>query len=79
MIDIAPQIVDVTSHNHDGVGTSELNDKKVIIPGSLIGEKIKLKIIKRSTHKILAEIDEILVSSSQRESPPCAHYDICGG
>jgi 23S rRNA (uracil1939-C5)-methyltransferase len=79
MIELAPQIVDIASHNYDGVGTAKLNDKQVIIPGVLVGERIKLKVIKRSTHKILAEIDEILVSSLQRQSPPCDHYSICGG
>ena len=79
MPELINNIVEVTGHNHDGVGTSTINNKKVLIPGSLIGETIKLKIIKNNAHQISAEIDEILTVSAQRQTPECPHYGVCGG
>src|SRR5579864_3076215 len=65
--------------SHDGRGIATVNSKTTFISGALPGETVTYKIIrKRSTYED-AEMLEIVGGTSNRVTPPCGHFGICGG
>lgn len=65
---------------HDGRGVAHHPDGKALfVEGGLPGERLEIAI--HRTHKRYdeAHIRELLEVSSERVTPPCAHYSHCGG
>jgi 23S rRNA (uracil1939-C5)-methyltransferase len=78
-INIEQKDILVEGLSHDGRGIAKINNIKTFINGALPSEIVNLKIVKTSRHYYEAEVTEILKSSPQRETPPCLHFNICGG
>lgn len=65
--------------SHDGRGIATIENKTTFLAGALPGETVRYKINqKRGTYNE-GEALEILTSSPERVTPPCPHFNLCGG
>lgn len=65
--------------NHFGVGICHSEEAEYYIPGTLIGEIVKAKIINVKGKKLFCELLEIVEKSPKRVEPRCFYYGECGG
>ena len=63
----------------NGEGVGYYRRKAVFIVGALPDEVVKAKIVKADPGYLTAELIEIEKRSPDRQPPPCAVYDDCGG
>ncbi|MBT3359707.1 MAG: class I SAM-dependent RNA methyltransferase [Rhodospirillales bacterium] len=61
----------------DGIG--ELGGKKVFIPFTLPGERVRADTTHRTHDGVFADLTEILELSAERVKPACSHFGECGG
>ncbi len=75
------QIIEVNIErlNHDGEGVSKFDGFTVFVPGTAPGDKVRAKVISLQKTYARALLQELIISSPSRVSPPCEHYDDCGG
>lgn len=71
--------VEVYSLSHDGRGIASINNKTTFISGALPQEKVTYKITKKRSNYNEAEMDSIIQASTERTTPPCQHFGLCGG
>ena len=60
-------------------GIAKKDDMVVFIPGAIITEKVRGKIIKVNKNYAIAKVEEILKKASFRETPFCEVFKTCGG
>lgn len=72
-------IVKIHSLSHDGRGIATINQKTTFISGSLPEEIVSYQITHRHRHYNEAKVLELLEPSAKRFTPPCPHFNICGG
>ena len=76
--DLLDSIV-ITSIDHEGRGIGHQNDKTLFIDNALINETVRFKVLKKKKNILFARSEEIIKASSQRVTPICASYGVCGG
>lgn len=71
--------LDIDSLSHEGRGLSRIDGKRIFVEGALPGERVRAQFT--FTHKKYDEARtlDILQPSPDRVTPPCVHFDICGG
>lgn len=69
----------ITSLSHDGRGIAHIEGKTTFISGALPGEVITYTYTRRHPSFDEATCLEISNPSPIRTTPPCPHYNICGG
>jgi len=69
----------IESLSHDGRGVAHIGGKTVFVDNALPGEEVHLRYARRRGRYDEAVATEILESSSQRVTPQCPHFGICGG
>ena len=63
-----------------GDGIARLPDGTAcVVPRSLPGEKVRVRIARRRRGVVLAEPETLLAPSPERVPPPCRHFALCGG
>lgn len=62
-----------------GEAVGSFQGLRVFIEGALPGERVKARVIQRKKSYARAELEEILLASSQRVQPPCPVFGRCGG
>ena len=69
----------IIDYNSSGEGVGKSDGFVVFVPFALVGELVRVKITE--THKSYArgEIIEILEPASERITPKCKHFGLCGG
>ena len=72
-------IVDIIGYGGEGQGVGRYEGFTVFVPGTLVGELVKTRIIEIKKRYALGEIVEILEHSPARIEPPCTLFDNCGG
>lgn len=73
-------ILDIVSQGYEGEGIAKIDGTyPVFIEGALIGEKVKVKIIKVKKSFAYGKLLEILEPSEERCKPSCSIYKRCGG
>jgi len=72
-------IVEITGYTTEGQGVARVNDFVVFVPFSIIGEKVKVHIIKTYKTYVVGKIVEIIVASKERVEPKCSVFKKCGG
>ena len=77
MADIAEAHIE--SLNYDGRGVGRVGGKVVFIDGALPGETVRFRYLSRHRNYDSGAVQEILVTSPERVTPPCPHYGACGG
>ena len=72
-------IVDIIDMGFSGEGIAKIDDFTIFIPGAIVGEKVKILIVKVLTSYAFGKIIEILESSTSRTMDDCSTYKRCGG
>jgi 23S rRNA (uracil1939-C5)-methyltransferase len=62
-----------------GDGIAEDGGRRYFVPFTLPGETIEAEPRDQRGGGIAAELVDVLKPSRQRETPPCAHFTVCGG
>ncbi|MHA3902840.1 23S rRNA (uracil(1939)-C(5))-methyltransferase RlmD [Castellaniella sp. WN] len=71
--------LDVESLDLEGQGIAHHEGKVVFIEGALPGERVLARVTRRKPSFDKAKVERVLRSSSQRATPPCPHFGVCGG
>jgi 23S rRNA (uracil1939-C5)-methyltransferase len=70
---------DILSLSHDGRGMAIIDNKKAFIQGALPQEHVTCQLTYQHANYLEAKTLHIHQPSSQRVTPPCPHFDLCGG
>ena len=72
-------MVRIDSLDHEGRGVARVERKVVFVDGALPGEAVELQIWRHKSTFDLANTTRILSASPLRVTPPCRHFERCGG
>ena len=72
-------IVDIVDNGFQGEGIAKIDDFTIFIPNSIVGEKVKIVIVKVLSSHAYGKIVEIISKSKNRVESDCATYKRCGG
>jgi 23S rRNA (uracil1939-C5)-methyltransferase len=72
------ELVTVDGLTHEGEGVVHAG-KTVFVAGALPGERIRMRRSRRHRQHDDGELLEVLSSSSDRVTPRCPHFGVCGG
>lgn len=72
-------IIDIVSMGYEGEGVGKVNNFTVFVQGALLGETVKVKIVKLSKNFAHGKLLEVIKSSKHRIEPVCSIYKRCGG
>lgn len=61
----------------DGIGSHD--EKPVFVPKSVIGDRLRLRVIHETSEFKRCEIIDILEAGSERKEAPCPYFAACGG
>lgn len=70
---------EVESLDHEGQGVAHVDGKVVFIEGALPGEIVEFEVRRRKPAYDVATATRVIRQSSQRITPRCAHFGVCGG
>jgi 23S rRNA (uracil1939-C5)-methyltransferase len=76
---VASPLATIESLDHEGRGVAHVDGKTIFIEGALPGETVEYSSFRKKPSYEQASVTRILDASSQRVSPPCEHFGICGG
>lgn len=62
-----------------GHGIAHVDGRRVVVPGALPGERVKVKLRRQRRRDQQGELIEILQSAPERVQPRCPHFGICSG
>jgi len=74
-----PLTLDILEIGARGDGVAEQGGERYFVPFTLPGEVVEAEPIDRRGEGIAARLIEVLAPSRHRETPPCAHFGLCGG
>ncbi|MDR2172958.1 MAG: 23S rRNA (uracil(1939)-C(5))-methyltransferase RlmD [Burkholderiales bacterium] len=69
----------IESLDQEGRGIARLDGKTVFVEGALTGETVIAQTLKRKPSWELAHTEQVLTVNSDRTTPRCPHFGICGG
>ena len=69
----------IESLDQEGRGVAHVDGKVIFIEGALPGEEVSYTSFRRKPNFENAKADTILRASSQRVTPHCPHFGVCGG
>lgn len=69
----------ITSIGAKGDGVAEYDGSPVFVDGALIGEAVDVSILPSKGGVSRGKLLDVVTSSPDRQSPPCKHYEACGG
>lgn len=72
-------ILDISSMGYEGEGVGKVEDFTIFVPGALIKEKVKVKIVKVNKNFAFGKLIEVIDKSQHRNEPVCGIYKRCGG
>ena len=72
-------ILNIEALGYEGEGIAKINGYPIFITGALIGEKVKIRIIKVKKNFAYGKLIEILEESPDRRKAKCVSYNMCGG
>jgi 23S rRNA (uracil1939-C5)-methyltransferase len=72
-------IMTIDNMGYEGEGVGKIEGFTVFIAGAIIGEKVKIKIVKVSKNFAFGKLLEIIEPSISRIEPVCSIYKSCGG
>ncbi len=76
--EILPEVI-IKDLGHDGRGVGKLSGYTIFIPGTLPGERVRARLVKKKKRFGEALLEEVLEASPHRRKPPCPVYSECGG
>ncbi len=72
-------IIEITGYTSEGEGVGRAEDEAIFVPSAILGEKIKVLIVKALKNYAYGKIIEIIEPSPHRIEPKCEYYKNCGG
>ncbi|MCB1118525.1 MAG: 23S rRNA (uracil(1939)-C(5))-methyltransferase RlmD [Chlamydiia bacterium] len=72
-------MITITSLGASGEGVGSLDGLKVFVDGALPGEVVKIELTTQKKTYAKAKLLEVIEPSPHRVTPPCPHYEPCGG
>jgi len=78
-IDRTLQQAEIETLSHDGCGIARIEGKTTFIQGALPGETVMFIPTENKKDYGKGIAQEVLKASDERVTPPCPHYDVCGG
>lgn len=69
----------VESLDNEGRGVARVEGKAIFIEGALPGERVEYSSFRRKPTYEQAQVVRIIKASSQRVTPRCPHFGVCGG
>ena len=69
----------ITGISHQGFGIGRHDNIVVFVPGAMLGETVKAKVVEYKKKMATAELKEVLAASVQRMEPSCPQSHRCGG
>ena len=69
----------IESLDQDGRGVAHVDSKVIFIEGALPGERVEYESYHRKPRYEQAQVTRVLKASSQRVTPRCPHFGVCGG
>lgn len=72
-------LLDVESLDLEGRGVAHREGKVVFVDGALPGERVRAHTTRQKPNYDRAKTIEVIQPSSQRTTPPCPNFDMCGG
>jgi 23S rRNA (uracil1939-C5)-methyltransferase len=74
-----PLTLDILEMGARGDGIAELDGERYFVPFALPGEVVEAEPVDKRGEGTATELLEVLSPSRHRETPPCAHFGVCGG
>jgi len=71
--------LDILEMGARGDGIAEENGQRYFVPFTLPGETVEAEPLERRGEGMATRLVEVLAPSRHRETPPCAHFTVCGG
>lgn len=75
----ASLVVTLTGMDRSGAATAESAGERLLVPGGIPGERVRLKRLRPAGRSVLCEITAVVEASSNRVRPRCRHAGVCGG
>ncbi|MCB2290516.1 23S rRNA (uracil(1939)-C(5))-methyltransferase RlmD [Clostridium sp. CS001] len=72
-------IMTIDNMGYEGEGVGKIDNFTVFVAGAIVGEKVKVKIVKLSKSFAFGKLLEIIETSKSRIEPVCSIYKNCGG
>ena len=72
-------VVDIIDNGIEGEGIAKIDNFTIFIPGAIMGEKVKILIVKVLASYAYGKIIEIVEKANKRVEPDCTTYKRCGG
>ena len=69
----------INSYSHQGEGMGRVNNFTIFVPGSILGEKVRVKIKEVKKNFARSQLEEVILTSPHRIKPLCPVYHLCGG
>ncbi len=69
----------IESLDNEGRGVAHVDGKAIFIEGALPGERVEYSSFRRKPSYEQAQAVRIIKASSQRVTPRCPHFGVCGG
>ena len=69
----------ITDMTDDGKGIGHIDGLTVFVDGSIPGDTVRGKIVQDKKRYAVAELEEILTPSPNREEAVCPYFGRCGG
>ncbi len=72
-------IAAIESLDNEGRGIAHVDGKVIFIEGALPGELVEFASFRRKPSYEVAAVSRVIRASSQRVTPACPHFGVCGG
>ncbi|HTH94790.1 MAG TPA: 23S rRNA (uracil(1939)-C(5))-methyltransferase RlmD [Rhodocyclaceae bacterium] len=69
----------IESLDHEGRGVAHVEGKAIFVEGALPGERVEYSSYRKKDSYEKAQLTRIVKASSQRVTPRCPHFGMCGG
>ena len=69
----------IEGYSHQGEGIGRVNNFTVFVPGSILGERVRVQISEAKKNFARGQLEEVILPSLYRVKPLCPVYHLCGG
>lgn len=73
------EVFDIESLDLEARGIAHRDGKVLFVEGALPGERVAARIVRRKPSYEKARTERVIKPSSQRVTPVCPHFGVCGG
>ncbi len=71
--------IDITGTTDDGDGVGRIDDFPIFVSGALLGERVRVHILKVLKKYAFGKLIEVINPIEQRAEPECKYFSKCGG